>query len=418
MFRSYAQLPRAIHVLCVGTLINRAGTLFVPFLSLYLTTVVHSSNQVASLAMGFFGIGSILGALTGGHLADHVGRGRVMLGALVGSATLMVCFSFIHTVWLLLPLTLILALVADMYRPAASALIADLTSPHLRPAAYNLMYVAINLGFAVGASAGGWVAERDYKLLFYIDALTSLIFAGVLLTFIRKALGLVPDKQGAAVNSAVEPGSSREAQRVPLSEVARRIVRHRTFVIFCISIHLNALAFMQSMSTMPLYMKQLGYSPTQYGRVAAINGVLIVVGQLPLTVALQRFHRGWTVAIGAGLTALGFGLMEWAQSLWALAGTVVVWTAGEMFMAVFNAAIVSDLAPMELRARYMGAWSMSFASAMAIGAPLGGLVLDTSWLGGRALWRLVFLVAAISMLLLVAIRKELTAPTGRSVAAM
>jgi predicted MFS family arabinose efflux permease len=162
------------------------------------------------------------------------------------------------------------------------------------------------------------------------------------------------------------------------------MLRDTTFLALCAASFCIALVYMQAMSTFPLYLNSLGFGPAQYGRIIALNGLLIVLGQLPLTNWMHGKHRGHLLITAAVLSALGFGLKSVAFSELTFIGTVVIWTLGEMMQFPHLPPIVTELAPENMRARYMGVFGMSFSGAGMIGAPLGGLVL--SYAGPTALW--------------------------------
>ena len=168
---------------------------------------------------------------------------------------------------------------------------------------------------------------------------------------------------------------------------------------------------MQAMSTFPLYLNSLGFGPAQYGRIIALNGLLIVLGQLPLTNWMHGKHRGHLLITAAVLSAVGFGLKSVAFSELTFIGTVVIWTLGEMMQFPHLPPIVTELAPENMRARYMGVFGMSFSGAATIGAPLGGLVL--SYAGPTALWLGGATLALIAAALYATIRHRIAWPNGR-----
>ena len=95
----YLTLPRTVHVLCVGILINRAGTLLVPFLTLYLQSRMGLGIETATRILGAYGAGALVAALVGGQLADHFGRKRVMVGSLAGGAAVLALFPLLQDVY-------------------------------------------------------------------------------------------------------------------------------------------------------------------------------------------------------------------------------------------------------------------------------------------------------------------------------
>lgn len=97
MLRPYLELPRAVHVLCIGSFVNRAGTFLIPFLTLYLTTQRGFSETAATSGVALCGAGSMMASLIGGHLADKIGRRWVMLLALFGNAAVLLVFGFLRS---------------------------------------------------------------------------------------------------------------------------------------------------------------------------------------------------------------------------------------------------------------------------------------------------------------------------------
>jgi MFS family permease len=380
--RTYLSLPRTVHVLCLGILLNRAGTLLIPFLTLYLKGRLGLDIETATRVMGAYGAGALVAAVVGGHLADHFGRKRVMVGSLLGGAMVLAVFPQLHTAWQVAGGLFVFAMVGEMYRPATQAMIADVVEPARRPQAFALMYVAVNLGFTIAPVVGGLLAAVSFRWLCWVDGLTAAGYALLLMLAVRET-------RPAARESAAADGIAGEG-RVGVREALRTIAGDGTMLLFCAGIVLIGLTFMQIASTFPLYLAQLGIGAKAYGRILAVNGLMITLLQLPFSSLVSRWRRD-LVMIASGLVlGLGFYLNVFARTPWQFAAVVVVWTLGEMLNAVFAPTIVSDLAPPALRGRYMGVFTMCFSSAAMFGAPLGGLVLARG--GGRALWTAVLLL--------------------------
>lgn len=404
--RQYLNLPRTVHVLCLGILINRAGTLLVPFLTLYLQSRLGLGIETATRVMGAYGAGALVAAVAGGHLADHYGRKRVMVGSLAGGAAILSVFPLLHSSWQVAAGLFTFAMVGEMYRPATQAMIADLVEPARRPAAYALLYVAVNLGFAIAPVIGGLLAATSFRWLCWVDALTNGAYALLLAVMVRETR---PVGDGA---QATDGHASPAAERVGLGAALRVIARDGTMLAFCAGIVLVGLSFMQIASTFPLYLGQLGIGAKQYGRIIAVNGLMITLLQLPFAALVSRWRRDLVMVASGVVLGVGFYLNAFARTPWQFTAVVVVWTLGEMLNAVFAPTIVSELAPPAMRGRYMGVFTMCFSSAAMFGAPLGGLVLARG--GGQALWTAVLLLglgaAAFSALASPGIRRR----TGRT----
>ena len=377
----YLELPRTVRVLSVGMFVNRAGSFVVPFLALYLSEARGHSPSLATTALGVFGVGAIVAAWLGGRLADAVGRRVVMIAALVGGAAGAFVLPLLAHPVAVLAAVLGMALASESYRPAAQAMITDLTPPEQRPRAFALLYVAVNLGFAFGAAVGGWLAARSFTLMFWGDAATSLAFALVILSFVREGARPRP-------RTSPDPGGPPEAGGASAP----------AFGVFLFACFLAAFVFTQAMSTFPLVLERLAIGPELYGRIMAVNGILIAVGQLPLAHLVSGWDRARVLSAGSLLMALGFGLHGLAERPLAFAGAVAVWTVGEMLNAALAAPVVGELAPPSRRGRFFGAHGMTFGAAMVVGPPVGGLVLER-W-GSGGLWAMCAVAGFASALLL------------------
>ncbi len=402
MLRPYKELPKTVHILCVGTLINRAGTLLLPFLTLYLTRELGFGVKFASLGMGAIGAGAIAGALTGGDLADRFGRRVVMVISLLGSASVLLFFGHLRSPYAILLSLVLFAWLGDMYRPAASAMIGDLVPSENRPYAFGLMYFAINLGFPVGTVFGGMLAQKWFQALFWVDAITAAIYAVIILAFVRETL----PKREQSEKKAEGNGSGSSDFRAALSH----ILRDKPFIIFCIGALFLGLTYVQSFSTLPVFMGLHGIDVAAYGRLIAINGVMIVVIQIPLTAWMKRYDRSIFICLAAAITAVGFGATAFCDTAFLFAMAIMIWTMGEIMNFPFSMSIVTDMAPVAYRARYMGVYTMCFASANMLGAPLGGLVLDTG--GGAFLWGGTMALGLMATMLFLCIRKHIANKPG------
>ena len=386
MLSEYLRLPRVVHVLCVGMLINRAGAFFMIFLTIYLSEELGFGVPFATFAMGVAGLGAMLGAVCGGQLADQIGRRPVMLTAVFGGAVMLMILSVISQRLPFLFAVFAFSFVNDMYRPAGSAMIGDVVPADRRQHAFGLMYISINLGFAIAPTLGGILADYSFRWLFWGDAMTTAAFGLMIVAFIGETKPRVEANEEC---QASEPQDS-----ATILQAIKHIASDATFLLFCFATLLNALLMTQGFSTLPIAMLEHGYSKAEFGRIIAVNGVLIVCAQLPLTSFLSRFDRLAVVALGALLIAIGFGSNAFGSSVPFVILTIVIWTTGEMFMAPFMQAIVLDLSPKHLRARYQGVFSMCFALSVVLGAPLGGQILNRY--GSTVLWKCVFWVGLLS----------------------
>lgn len=382
-------LPPVFWWLWTGTLVNRIGAFVVPFLAIYLTGGLHRSVSYAGLVLALLGLGGTAASLAGGVLADRVGRRPTLLGAQLGTAVSLVGLGLVHGEVAVAGWALLYGFFSNATRPAFSATMTDVVAPQDRVRAFSLNYWAINLGFAIAPVLAGFLAQVSYLLLFLGDAVSTLVLAAIVFLRVPETHPHLPQRgQAAAAPDGATGGSFLDAVRDPV------------FMAFTGLAFLLALVFLQHRSTLPVAMAADGLTPAQYGTAVAVNGLLIVLLTVPATAWLTRFARSRVLAVAAVLVGGGFALTAVADSWGAYAGTVVVWTLGEILNAPVSSAVVADLAPSHARGRYQGVYSVAWGAASFLAPLLGAWTYDTA--GGTVLWAacgLLGVLAGIGQLL-------------------
>jgi MFS family permease len=371
-------LPRPVWILCAGTFVNRFGTFVAVFLVLYLRDRGYSIAE-SGLVVSFYGAGNVVAAVAGGWTADRFGRRNSLALSMFGSAGTMLVLSQAGSLPLIIVLTFLAGLFGEMYRPATAALLTDLTPPGERMPAFALNRLAINAGFAAGPAVAGLLAQHSFLLLFIGDALTSAAFG---------VLALVALPEGVRVR--------REDER--RGEAIRTMVHDRLFLLFLASSLLGAFVYFQQLATLPLHVTASGLSEADFGLLISLNGLAIVLLELPLVSITQRYPYRPVLALGSLLVGLGFALTAFANDLPELAFTVLIWTIGEIVYAPVASAYVADLAPEHLRGRYQGAWGLMWGFAFVLAPILGAVIYE--W-NPDGLWLTCGLLGLLSALLLV-----------------
>ena len=377
-------LPRDFWVLWGGTLVNRLGAFVVIFLAFYLTAGRGFSAAFAGLVIGLSGAGGAAGVLFGGVLADRWGRRPTLFTGHLATAVAMLGLGLSRAAWLIAVWGVALGVFSNLVRPAFQAMMVDVVPTADRFRAFSLNYWAINLGFAFSAALAGAVAQVDFLLLFVIDAATTFVTAvGIFV--------LVPETRPVR--------AAPEGRRHDGGGGLRTVFRDPVFLTITGLTTLLMTVVFQHLTALPIAMASDGLPPSAFGVVIALNGVLIVLGQLLVSRRIRGYRRARLLAVAAVLTGTGFGLTAWADTVPLYALTVVVWTVGEMVALPAQATVVAELAPAHLRGSYQGVFSLGFSVA-SFAAPVGG-----GWvfqhLGGTTLWvgcLAVGLLAAVGFL--------------------
>ena len=376
LLASLRALPRPVWILFFGTFLNKFGSFVIPFLTIYMTRLGFSPAQ-AGLAIGAYGAGNFVACAVGGHLADTLGRRRTIMLSMISGALTMLLLSQARTLSGFLALSALAGLAGEFYRPASSALLADLVPPGQRVVAFSAFRMAFNAGWAFGPATAGFLAAHSYTWLFVGDALTSLLFAAVAWFALPRT---VPAKSSA--NHWAE---------------ALKAIRHdRKFhQVICASLAI-AFIFFQMISTLGLHITSLGFSAATYGAIISLNGVLVVFFELPLTTITRRFPARRVMAIGYALVGIGFGFLAFAHSVAEIAFAMMIFTLGEMIAIPVSSAYLADLTPPHLRGRYMGVSGLTWSFGLIFGSCLGMTLFSHSpmalWLSCGALG---FVAAAI-----------------------
>ena len=364
--RDYAaRLPTSFWTLWAGLLVNRSATFVIAFLGLFLVRDRGLSPGLAGQVVALYGLGTALSGPLGGALADRFGRKATMLLGLVASAAAVVGLASARSPALLAALAFAASLLGEIYRPAASAAVADLVAPEERRRAFGLVYWAVNLGMAIGLVAAGVVAERSLLALFFADAGTSLLCAGLV-------LALVPESRPAG------------AGHDPVLAGMARVFRDGIYVTLLALTVAALTVFCQWQLALPLDLAAHGIGPSAFAWLMACNCGGVVVLQPLLGPRLRHLDGARLLAASALLMGLGFGMnLVGGRVGFYVLGTLL-WTVAEVVGFPVASALVADLAPAELRGRYQGAYSMTWGVALMLSPLVAGATLER--FGAPTLW--------------------------------
>jgi MFS family permease len=347
-------LPAPAWILFGGTFINRFGSFVMPFLVLYLTRQGYSITQ-AGIGVGAYGAGHVFASMLGGHLADRIGRRHTIVLSMFASAIAMLALSQARSYPAILILTCLAGTAAELYRPASHALLVDLVGTDQSVFAFGMYRFAVNLAFAAGPATAGFLADRSFLYLFVGDAITSVLYGVIALVFLPQGLR-----------------SDMKNERI--GEAMRLAVKNKPFVFLLLATLCMTIVDFQLGSTFALHVKAAGFPSRVYGMLTSENGLLIICFELWITTYVMRFRAQPVIALGFLFTGIGFALTGFAHTIPALAGTVVIWTIGEMLSSPMVVAYVAQIAPEQYRGRYMGLLTVTWSFGMVIGPPLGTLL--------------------------------------------
>jgi predicted MFS family arabinose efflux permease len=377
------KLPKEIWFLSSISLVNRCGSMVIAFITLYLTQELKFGIKEAGYIMTFFGMGSMLGSYIGGRLTDRLGSFPVQFWSLILNGVVLIWMLEVRDMWTMSLAVFVMALVAEVFRPANSVAIATYCTPETRTRSISLYRMAVNLGWAVAPAFGGLMVALGWTWLFWVDGITC-IFAAVLLY-----LFLPPRKYGQQKKLA-----ENLSQNKPMK--GNSPYQDRRFLWFALLTMLNVIVFMQFLWTIPVYWKEeYGWTESQVGLMSAVNGLLVFLIEMPLIFQLEgRKNPLFYVRLGLILYGLSYLIFLLPIGFfWAGLIFIIAISFGEMFVMPFSSNFVFARSEGSYQGQYMAMYGIAWAAANVL-APLYGTQVIAAW-GYHTLWVLLALQSAL-----------------------
>ena len=367
---AYSGLTPSTWWLSLVMLINRSGTMVLPFMTIYLTIDLGYSVGEAGIVMALFGAGSVAGAFFGGKLTDKIGFYPVQIIALVGGGLMFLVLGQMKSFSLICICTFVLTLINEAFRPANSTAIVVYSREENRTRSYALNRLAVNLGWAVGSAMGGVIAAFNYELLFWVDGITNISAAILLWYVLRPSKNIhVPKQEKVVPDRAHSP------------------YRDKTFLWFILLTTIFAACFFQVFTSLPIYFKkELHFSEQFVGLVNAINGILIASIELVLVFMLEgRRSNLYFIVRGVILVGIGYSMLNIFHINHLMAALMIILlTLGEICAFPFLNTYWIGRSKAYNRGQYAGLYTISWSVAQTLGPLLGTQIAEHA--GFNTLW--------------------------------
>ncbi|UPS90496.1 MFS transporter [Bizionia sp. M204] len=379
---TFRGLSSEIWWLALITLINRAGTMVIPFLSLYLTTDLNLSFAQVGWVMTAFGLGSVCGSWLGGKLTDKIGYYKVMVRSLLATGILFIGLQFLHTFAGVCLGIFLVMLVADMFRPAMFVALSAYSKPENKTRSVTLIRLAINLGFSAGPAVGGIIiTTMSYAGLFWVDGITCIL-ATILLV------------------NVLHPKKAKTQDSI-INENPQSAYKDKAFWIFLAAMTMFGIVFLQYFSTMPLYYKDVHYlTELEIGILLGLNGAFIFILEMPLIKWLENtgYSKTTLMVFGAILVGISFVVLNVTPWIGILLIGMLFMTVGEMITFPFSNAFAMERAKKGNQGEYMALYSIAFSIAHIFGHNAGMQLADS--VGFENTWYIMTLLSILCIALL------------------
>lgn len=354
-------------------LINRTGSMVIPFLGMYMSSELLFSKTQVGLVLGCFGLGSVCGSWFGGWLTDRLGNFKVQAWSLILTIPLFLLVPYFRTFESLALMIFVLTFVSDIFRPANSVSVAKYAKPENITRAYSLNRMAVNLGFSIGPALGGFLATISYDWIFYGNALAAGVAAVVFIYFFKNKVGHQPLEK--SDKAALE---DQKPQRGAYTD--------GLFIVFNIFCCLFSMAFFQLLGTLPLFYKDIhGMKANEIGLLLGFSGFVIVLFEMVLVHLVEhRFTVRQIMLCGTAIAGLSYWMLNLDFGLVWLYLAMFILSLGEMLTLPFTATIAIHRASSTNQGAYMGFNSLAFAAANIVSPFLGTYTAEH--FGYNTLW--------------------------------
>lgn len=375
---AFSGISKAVWFLSLAMFINRCGTMVIVFMTVYATKHLNFSIEQAGTIMAMFGVGSLFGVLLGGRLTDKIGYYRIMVFSLFSGGVLFVVLAQIKTFYPLAVCTFLVSFFGEAFRPANMTAIAKYSKPENFTRSLSLNRLAINLGFSIGPALGGFLAQHNYKNLFYADGFTCMLAALVIAFFVKD----VKVKMSNTPNDS----HTKHDNISPFKDIP--------YMFFTFLGILYATAFFQMFSTMPLYYKDVHQlSEQKIGLLMAFNGISVAAIEMVLIYKIENKMKPLQfVMIGAILLMLNYVLLIFATSFAWLVCSMLLITFSEMLAMPFMTTYMINRAGPSKKGSYASVYSMTWSIAQIISPIIATQTIAMA--GHHVLWILLALLGA------------------------
>ena len=366
---SFKGLSPESWMLALVMLINRAGSMVLPFLGVYMTQHLHFNLKVTGIVLSFYGIGSVIGSWLGGVITDKIGEYKVQTYSLLLSVPLFCIIPLFKTEAGLAAIILILSIISESFRPANSVAVTKYATDSQIIRAFSLNRMAINLGFAIGPALGGILSAISYNFLFYCNAVGALLAGFTYIIFFRKKAGFAAKK--------VEI-KSIEKQKSPYTDIP--------FLAFCFACLLYSVCFFQFLNTLTIfYSTEAQLSQQQIGYILGYSGFIIVLIEMILVqYAEKKFTVHFTLLLGCLLCGISFVMLTFNTSIFILMFSMTLLCVGEIWSLPFMATVTAFRSGENNKGAYMGLLGMAFAVSFIITPYIGTTIAEN--FGFKTLW--------------------------------
>jgi MFS family permease len=346
-----------------------------PFLTIYMYDKLQIPLSTITLLLSIRAIFSVLSTTLVTPYMDRIGRKGMMVFSLIGASIVFIGMAIANSLPLWIVLISLQGTVLPIFGIGVNAMTADLVGSERRAPAYALIRAVTNAGIAIGPVIGGLLAVISFELTFLTTGIAGLVIAVLIFMMLPET----------------NPHRANPDEKRLFAGGYGHILSDRYFLIFIAAIFLNAMAYSHMFSLLPVYASEnFGLIQSEYSLVFTVNAVIVVLFQYQMTHFTNRFRPFPVIAVGAVFYVLGTLSVASGSTLQHFMLSMAIVTIGELIINPTAITLVANIAPENMRARYMGIFSLGYPIGSGLGPVVGGLLNDmvapvAMWYGAAAM---------------------------------
>lgn len=401
MFKMYRGLPRSLYVLFFARIINSLGMFVYPFLTMFLTQRLGFSEAKAGVFIALSGLMVVPGSLLGGKLADKIGRKKIYVIAQFIAAGLFIPCGFLGNSIVIPYLIIIVDFFNGLIHPTQAAMATDLSNPENRQAAFSLLYLGHNVGFAVGPIIAGFLFANFTFLIFLGDAFTTIISVILVMILVPETM---PDQD--SIETRLDDDSGEKAEQGGL---LKALLTRPYLILFMLFLMIMNFVYAQMMFSLPLFNVELfgDRGPVVFGSIMTENAVIVIVLTAAIIALTKKIGPMLNTAVAGLLYALGFGMLFFVDKVLFLYLSTFIWTVGEIVAVTNSEVYIANHTPISHRGRFNSIRPLIMEAGWALSPPLMGLFIGATSI--RMVWVLSFglcMFSSVCMLILRGVEKK------------
>jgi CRP-like cAMP-binding protein/predicted MFS family arabinose efflux permease len=354
---------RDFRLLWSAQLVSTIGTGLTDLAAGILVFTATGSAFAVGLMFMATAVPTLVVGLIAGVFVDRYDRRKIMVISDLARAAIVFAIPFLHSINIALLYVAVAAVstISQFFNPANDAVLPEVATDDELAAANSWIMISSFGSTSIGFALSGLLATIDIDIAFWLDALTFLLSA---LLLVRVRVGKIETEEDTSVGVVLSNLRDGVVTLVTTPSIRNLLA---TGLPVYVSFGLwNGLL-------LPFALNALHATEFEYGLQEGLTSVGFVVGSLMMAKWANRFREGswiWVATVAMGVVGVAYGL---AESVWV---AIVLVTISGFFNAPSSIArrvLLQRDTPAAMRGRVFSAFAVARDVTFLIGIAAAGL---------------------------------------------